>query len=187
MDFDGLANIQFALQSALLGMGASSLMNPEAVKSNPLFDAPQLKPSSFQPILPGPWGCSPLSGSTKLNPAASQFEWANAIYTQYALQMQLQQLALSSAATTPFGTLDATAPQPRVPSPSTEAPAVSAMADLKASRDTPSPPRAFLPSCCVCDEHEHFGSQSDAEAHFLSKDHQRRVFEQEQCAVIVTG
>lgn len=29
--------------------------------------------------------------------------------------------------------------------------------------------------------------QSDAEAHFLSKDHQRRVFEQEQCAVIVTG
>lgn len=50
-------------------------------------------------------------------------------------------------------------PQPRVPSPSTEAPAVSAMADLKASRDTPSPPRAFLPSCCVCDEHEHFGSQ----------------------------
>eukprot|EP00667_Euglena_gracilis_P009484 EG_transcript_9629 len=186
MDFDGFTSIQFALQSALLGIDTSSMANLEAVKSNRLFDPSRLKPSPLlgQPILPGPWGCSPLGGATKLNPESGSLDIVSAMYAQHAFRLQLQQLTTPLLA--PALTVNPPAPQLKPASlPTSDTEPALATPEVQVSSETLLHPKQSLSSCCICDEQ--FESQTSATTHLLSKNHQRRVFEQEQCAAIVTG
>eukprot|EP00667_Euglena_gracilis_P001680 EG_transcript_1681 len=132
----------------------------------------------------------PKGGVANFSLAACVFANVSAIYAQYAYQMQLQQMAVSSCAPTPLLMMEIPSAQPLAPcQPLPEAAyqevPIQAAEDVLADCDDTLSLTPLLSSCCVCDVQLRL--QHDVTAHLLSKEHQQRVFALEQRAVIVRG